>query len=549
MGVVFQAHDPGMGRDVAIKVLRLDSTLNQVEREEISRRFEGEARAAGGLNHPNIVAHYERGEIDGHRYIVMELVEGPTLHHLMSQEQRPNAEQCLPWLGQIAAALDYAHSRGVVHRDIKPANILLQHGNVAKIADFGIAKSTLSPGVTATAVMIGSPHYMAPEQIEAQPVSSRTDQWALAVTAYELLSGRRPFQSESVASLFQQILLARLPDPTEFAPDIPPNAQLVFSKALSKVPGHRFESCTAFISALGACFRQEQPPAAPSRIPSRRRVRQASLAAITILTIATASLVAATYFKSEAKTEEVAQQSTLGLRTGEVRLSRRDGLSYVWIGPGQFKMGCSDGDTDCEGDEQAHLVTLTRGYWIARTEVTVAAFKRFAAATNNPLPAAHVSNGNWLNEAAPISNVSWDQAVTYCRWAEARLPTEAEWEMAARSGSAQARYGALDEVAWHKDNSGGSPRVIALKRPNAFGMVDVLGNVWEWTADRYARDYYSAVVARTDPQGPGTGNFRVLRGGSWLRTASEVRVSDRYPVRPENPDHGIGLRCASDEMP
>ena len=147
MGVVFQAHDPGMGRDVAIKVLRLDPMLSQAEREEISRRFEGEARAAGGLNHPNIVAHYERGEIDGHRYIVMELVEGPALHHLMSQDQRPNVEQCLPWLRQVAAALDYADTRGVVHRDIKPANILLQHGNVPKVADFGIAKSTLSPGM------------------------------------------------------------------------------------------------------------------------------------------------------------------------------------------------------------------------------------------------------------------------------------------------------------------------------------------------------------------------------------------------------------------
>jgi serine/threonine-protein kinase len=211
MGVVFHAHDPGMGRDVAIKVLRLDPTLGQPEREDISRRFEAEARAAGGLNHPNIVAHYERGEIDGHKYIVMELVDGPALHHVMSLEHRPEMDQCLAILRQTAAALDYAHSRGVVHRDVKPANILLQHGGVAKVADFGIAKCTLSPGVTATAVMIGSPHYMAPEQIEAQPVSNRTDQWALAVTAYELLAGRKPFQSESVASLFQQILSAGRP--------------------------------------------------------------------------------------------------------------------------------------------------------------------------------------------------------------------------------------------------------------------------------------------------------------------------------------------------
>jgi serine/threonine protein kinase len=236
MGVVFRAHDPEMGRDVAIKVLRLDPALSQPERDDISRRFEGEARAAGGLNHPNIVAHYECGDINGHKYIVMELVDGPALQHVMSQEQRPDVDRCLALLRQAAAAIDYAHSHGVIHRDVKPANILLQHGEVVKVADFGIAKCALSPGMTATAVMVGSPHYMAPEQVEARPVSNRTDQWALAVTAYELLAGRKPFQSESIASLFQQILAAPPPDPGEFAPGIPTAAQLVFAKALSKPP-------------------------------------------------------------------------------------------------------------------------------------------------------------------------------------------------------------------------------------------------------------------------------------------------------------------------
>ena len=144
---------------------------------------------------------------------------------------------------------------------------------------------------------------MAPEQIEAQPVSSRTDQWALAVTAYELLSGRKPFRSESVASLFQQILLARLPDPTGFAPDIPQNAQRVFAKALNKTPDQRFESCSAFIESLDACFRKEQAPAVHATGARPRRIRQASLAAIGILAIATTSLIAATYFKRGTKTE------------------------------------------------------------------------------------------------------------------------------------------------------------------------------------------------------------------------------------------------------
>jgi formylglycine-generating enzyme required for sulfatase activity len=267
-----------------------------------------------------------------------------------------------------------------------------------------------------------------------------------------------------------------------------------------------------------------------------------------MLAIAASSLLAWTYLPRETKPAQAEPQNAIAIRAGEVRVNRRDGLSYVWIGRSSFQMGCSSGDADCEDDEQAHQVTLTNNYWITRTEVTVRAFKRFCAATGSQMPVAHASNPNWENEAVPISNVSWDEAATYCHWAQARLPTEAEWEMAARSGSPQARYGALDEVAWHRDNSGGSSRAVGEKQPNAFGLLDVLGNVWEWTADRYGRDYYSA-AAVTNPSGPSAGNFRVLRGGSWLRAASEVRVSERYPARPDNPDHGIGFRCASDELP
>jgi formylglycine-generating enzyme required for sulfatase activity len=322
----------------------------------------------------------------------------------------------------------------------------------------------------------------------------------------------------------------------------------VFAKALSKAPDQRFESCTAFVEALDGCFRGGRAAVASKTGPAHQPRRKPWLAATAVLAIAASSLLVSAYFRRGPKPSQVAPQNLTTLRTGEVHQSRRDGLSYVWIAPGSFQMGCSPGDTDCEADEQAHRVTLTNGYWISQTEVTVRAYKRFCAATGGQIPAPHAFNSNWANETVPISNVGWNDAAAYCRWAQARLPTEAEWEMAARSGSAQMRYGALDEVAWHKDNSGGSPHAVGGKRPNGFGLADMLGNVWEWTADRYARDYYS-VTAVTNPVGPNAGNFRVLRGGSWLRSASEVRVSDRYPVRPDSPDHGIGFRCAADEMP
>jgi eukaryotic-like serine/threonine-protein kinase len=164
MGVVFRAHDPAMARDVALKVLRLDAGLEPAQLQEIERRFEREAQAAGALNHPNIVASYERGEIGGHKFIVMEFVEGTALHKVMTDGPRPNLETSLNILRQIAAGIDYAHSRGVVHRDIKPGNVLLPTaGGGAKIADFGIAKSTFGSSMTMSSTILGSPHYMSPE--------------------------------------------------------------------------------------------------------------------------------------------------------------------------------------------------------------------------------------------------------------------------------------------------------------------------------------------------------------------------------------------------
>ncbi len=214
MGVVFRAHDPAMARDIALKVLRLDAGLEPAQMQEIEWRFEREAQAAGGLNHPNIVASYERGEIGGHKFIVMEFVEGSALHKLMSEGPRPSLQTSLNIVRQIAAGLDYAHSRGVIHRDIKPANVLLPNeGGGAKIADFGIAKATLGGSITMSSSVLGSPHYMSPEQIEGRSVTGRADQWSLAVTAYELLAGQKPFDSDSIAALFQKILSAQPRDP------------------------------------------------------------------------------------------------------------------------------------------------------------------------------------------------------------------------------------------------------------------------------------------------------------------------------------------------
>jgi formylglycine-generating enzyme required for sulfatase activity len=228
---------------------------------------------------------------------------------------------------------------------------------------------------------------------------------------------------------------------------------------------------------------------------------------------------------------------------GTVRENPKDGLKYVWIPPGMFMMGCSPGDTECQTDEKpTHQVTITRGFWLGQTPVTVGAYKRFAGTTGRQMPGAPNFNTGWANENMPIVNVTWDDGTAYCGWMGGRLPTEAEWEYAARGGSAEARYGNLDEIAWYSNNSGNQTHDVAQKRANGLGLYDMLGNVWEWVNDGYDPKYYQNGPSQ-DPTGPGSGQLRVLRGGSWYLVSRLVRVSCRNRFIPSTRGNLIGFRC------
>jgi formylglycine-generating enzyme required for sulfatase activity len=259
-----------------------------------------------------------------------------------------------------------------------------------------------------------------------------------------------------------------------------------------------------------------------------------------------------------------------------VRENPKDGLMYVWIPPGTFMMGCSPGDEECTVVEKPlHQVSITKGFWLGQTEVTVAAYKRFAAATGREMPRepkyGRPLNPRWGDEAMPIVDVRWGDAQAYCGWAGGRLPTEAEWEYAARAGSTGAHYGDLDEIAWYADNSGherldsakivkedrGSyhPRFeengngmheVGQKRANAFGLYDMLGNVWEWVNDWYDENYYQNSPSQ-DPTGPASGwEFRVLRGGAWWDVPSNLRVSLRVKGDLDASSSVIGFRCGGE---
>jgi formylglycine-generating enzyme required for sulfatase activity len=195
-------------------------------------------------------------------------------------------------------------------------------------------------------------------------------------------------------------------------------------------------------------------------------------------------------------------------------------------------MGCSGDDIECYDTERpAHQVEITRGFWIGQTEVTQAAFAKVMG--ENP----SLSKGPLL----PVEEVRWAAANAYCAAVGLRLPTEAEWEYAARGGMKESRYRDVSRAAWYRDNSGGKTQPVGTKQPNRYGLYDMLGNVWEWTADWYAP--YAGSLAR-DPIGPSVGRNRALRGGSWREGSRFARASYRFGGVPTYGDGNDGFRCA-----
>ncbi|MBZ5669522.1 MAG: SUMF1/EgtB/PvdO family nonheme iron enzyme [Acidobacteriia bacterium] len=239
---------------------------------------------------------------------------------------------------------------------------------------------------------------------------------------------------------------------------------------------------------------------------------------------------------------------------GMVKENPKDGLKYVWVMPGTFMMGCSPGETKCGPEEKPrHAVTITQGFWMGRVEVPVGAYKRFARDSKRNMPPEPSYNRGWTIDRIPMVKVTWNEARAYCMWAGGRLPSEAEWEYAARGGTTQSLYGPLDEIAWYARNSGagvvawGMPRPGGLKRPNSFGLSDMLGNVHEWTNDWFDKDYY-AHSPQEDPPGPLSGQQRAVRGLAWTAKGDDMRVSFRYGDAPDGSFFEGGFRCVCDAL-
>ncbi|MDX1982087.1 MAG: serine/threonine-protein kinase [Bryobacteraceae bacterium] len=250
MGIVYKAEDPAIGRTVAIKTIRLGEVSDLKERNFLRDRLFREARSAGILSHPNIVTIYDIQEHDDMAYVFMEFVDGPSLEKVMSRGPI-DRKVFLGILDQTAAALDYAHSKGIIHRDIKPANIMLASDGAAKITDFGVAKLQ-SAQATQTGIVMGTPSYMSPEQIADRPLDGRSDLFSLAVIAYQLLTGEKPFSGPTLPSLMYKIVHEHPLPPQRLNPSLGAAVEIVLQRAMHKEAVERYPNCAQFVKALTA---------------------------------------------------------------------------------------------------------------------------------------------------------------------------------------------------------------------------------------------------------------------------------------------------------
>ena len=257
MGIVYKAQDPAIGRTIAIKSIRLTDLSDESERERLRERLFREAQSAGILSHPGIVTIYDIAEENGMAYIFMEFVNGPPLEKMLQHAQTPDKETLLSIFRQTAAALDYAHKKGIVHRDVKPANIMIHEDGSAKVTDFGVAK-IISQQMTQAGTIMGTPSYMSPEQVQGGAVTGRADQFSLAVVAYEVLTGEKPFQAEYMPTLLYKIVREDPLAPQRMNRTLGPQVETVLRKALAKDPAARYETCAEFISALSAACNATQ---------------------------------------------------------------------------------------------------------------------------------------------------------------------------------------------------------------------------------------------------------------------------------------------------
>ncbi|MBT7192052.1 MAG: SUMF1/EgtB/PvdO family nonheme iron enzyme, partial [Anaerolineae bacterium] len=492
MAIVYKAFDTRLETDVAIKVIRTDQLAPAILKRAL-KRFEREAKALARLTHANIVKVTDYGEEDDLPYLAMPYLPGGTLKEKLRDEGKMGWQDAARLLLPVAKALAYAHEEDMIHRDVKPANILITRSGDPMLTDFGIAKiidEEATMDLTGTRATVGTPEYMAPEQVTAKTVDHRADIYALGVVFYEMVTGRKPFQADTPMAVLVKLSSEPLPRPTEFTPKLPQAIEQVLLKALAKDPNNRYQNMRKLVVALEKLLQGKSAPVKPRRNrvdkkPKEKRTTVKTpfpmqylwfiLGGVAVVSILLGWLVgggaakafptktptltyAPTFTPTPVFTSTPTITPTPALGIGSTWERPADGMTMLYIPAGEFEMGSQDGDSD---EKPVHTVYLD-AYWMDETEVTNEMFAAFLNAENNQSEGGESwldaddsdalieKNGStWHAKSGysnhPVVEVTWYGARAYCEWVGGRLPSEAEWEKAARGGLEGKEYPWGDE--------------------------------------------------------------------------------------------------------
>ena len=549
MATVYRAYDTRLEREVALKVIRHEAFPPDVLQNEL-KRFEREAKSLARLSHPNIVKVLDYGEYEGSPFLVMEYLPGGTLKQKIGS---PIAWQdAMHLLLPVARGVEYAHNREIIHRDIKPSNILLAENETPTLSDFGIAKLFQNEGtlLTASGMAMGTPEYMAPEQWTGKTVP-QSDMYALGVVLYEMVTGRRPYIADTPGGVFMMQVTEPVLFPRDIVPHLPEAVEQFLLKALSREPSNRHASMTEFIRDMELLLSNAETKVPINRMetlkgsPGQSSVRKdasspirklvpfnwkaATLGGVILLAVVVAAAVVLMKKKSTPLAAEITDSKNAVM---------------VLVPEGDFVMGSDNGDED---ERPVHTVYLDE-FYIDKYEVTNSDYRVCVVDGVCKPPQDMTNYNNPEYENHPVVYVDWEMARTYCDWRDAQLPTEAQWEKAARGMDArtypwgegiacsQANYLSCIEDTQPFDSYAGSL--------SPYGAYNMAGNVWEWVADWYSPAYD---VSETDnPVGAESGERRVLRGGGWNQHEYLLRTSARLGVVPTDVFLSFGFRCASD---
>jgi formylglycine-generating enzyme required for sulfatase activity len=590
-GAVYRGWDFEDRRDVAIKEY-LNATV------DIQKRFRAEARRMAGRHHPQLPDVLDHFALDAGQYLVSTYIDGVDLQSLLDQYGPLPSDLIAPWLQAASRPLAYLHQQGQLHLNIKPANIRVTPAGEVFLVDSGL------PGL---GVRPHSPGYGAPEQQAQGDVGPAADIYSLGATLYTLLTGKVPPNALSRESGLSDLVPAR-----EVNPNVEPYLSIVAGRSMSLRPDARYEAIDDFSRAL------ERPAGRPTPVPSsmrrteesaastgsappkltartRRQMERRTIIALSTLLMAVLAVIAFFVFADIdvsggqaqgpeatqtlqsaiiaaltqlAPTPTVTPEATIPPTPAPAPIITETGSRMIYIPGGIFNIGDNTSDRNDIKPEQ--LIRLD-AYYIDETEVTNAAYAQCVDAEVCPRPAragatyyqSYFRDPDFVDY--PVINVSWYNADTFCRWRGARLPTEAEWEMAAGFNPAEGvkyRYPWGDtfdgsqlnfcdincpredrSVEWDDGFRDTAPVASYPDGRSPAGAYDMLGNVLEWVGDWYDFRTYQN-MADTNPMGPIEGDFKVYRGGSWLTPLNQLGVAVRANFDPTVAQANLGFRCA-----